>query len=84
MKKSGVGSERQSSLLDAVVALSQDLSLDNVLQRIVDSASELVGATYGFLGVLDGRSSNRLGTFAVHGLDAEHQDMIGRLPQGQG
>lgn len=84
MKKSGVGSERQSSLLDAVVALSQDLSLDNVLQRIVDSASELVGATYGFLGVLDGRSSHRLGTFAVHGLDAEHQDMIGRLPQGQG
>ncbi len=84
MKQHGVGSERQSHLLDAVVSLSQDLSLENVLQRIVDSASELVGARYGFLGVLDGRSSRRLGTFAVHGLDEAHQDMIGRLPQGEG
>jgi signal transduction histidine kinase len=84
MKQHGVGSERQSNLLDAVVALSQDLTLENVLQRIVDSASELVGARYGFLGVLDGRSSRRLGTFAVHGLDEAHQDMIGRLPEGQG
>jgi signal transduction histidine kinase len=84
MKPHGVGSERQSNLLDAVVALSQDLSLENVLQRIVDSASELVGARYGFLGVLDGRSTRRLGTFAVHGLDQEHQDLIGRLPEGQG
>lgn len=84
MRERAVGDERQSSLLDAVVALSQDLSLDNVLQRIVDSASELVGARYGFLGVVDERSSRRLGTFAVHGLDQRHQDMIGRLPEGKG
>ena len=76
--------ERQNALLDAVVALSGDLSLQGVLQRIVDSASELVGARYGFLGVLDGRSHRRLGTFAVHGLDEAHQDMIGRLPEGLG
>lgn len=84
MSEAAPGTERQSNLLDAVVALSQDLSLDNVLQRIVDSASELVGARYGFLGVLDGRSTRRLGSFAVHGLDQRHQDMIGRLPQGEG
>ncbi len=84
MRESGVGAERQSHLLDAVVGLSQDLSFDNVLQRIVDSASELVGATYGFLGVLDSPSSHRMGTFAVHGLDQEHQDLIGRLPEGKG
>ncbi|MCO7238163.1 GAF domain-containing sensor histidine kinase [Aeromicrobium sp. CnD17-E] len=84
MREPGVGAERQSHLLDAVVGLSQDLSFDNVLQRIVDSASELVGATYGFLGVLDSPSSHRMGTFAVHGLDQEHQDLIGRLPEGKG
>ncbi|WP_162246507.1 GAF domain-containing sensor histidine kinase [Aeromicrobium sp. Root495] len=77
-------SERLRGLLAAVVALSSDLTLDGVLQRIVDSASELVGARYGFLGVLDGRSERRLGTFAVHGLDDAHQEMIGRLPQGEG
>lgn len=84
MVNQGARVERQNALLDAVVALSGDLSLDNVLQRIVDSASELVDARYGFLGVLDGRSDRRLGTFAVHGLDAAHREMIGRLPQGLG
>lgn len=79
-----VTSERLRGLLAAVVALSSDLTLDGVLQRIVDSASELVGAKYGFLGVLDGHSERRLGTFAVHGLDEAHQQMIGRLPQGEG
>lgn len=77
-------SERLRALLAAVVALSSDLSLHGVLQRIVDSACELVDAQYGFLGVLDSRSERRLGTFAVHGLDKAHQAMIGRLPEGNG
>lgn len=84
MERGGVPSERLSSLLDAVVAMASDLTLDGALQRIVDSASHLVDAQYGFLGVLDGTSDRRLGTFAVHGLDAAHQQMIGGLPEGRG
>lgn len=76
--------ERVGRVLDAVIAMASDLSLDGVLQRIVDSASELVDAQYGFLGVLNGRLNRRLGTFAVHGLDERHREMIGRLPEGLG
>ncbi len=84
MRAGSVPSERLQRLLDAVVAMASDLTLDGALQSIVDSASELVDATYGFLGVLDGTSNRRLGTFAVHGLDESHQQMIGALPEGRG
>ena len=39
-------------LLDAVVTMSADLSLDSVLSRIVAIASRLVDAEYAALGVL--------------------------------
>ena len=44
--------ERQRLLLDAVVTMAADLSLDGVLQRIVAIAGELVDARYAALGVL--------------------------------
>ena len=44
--------ERLGSLLDAVVAVSADLELSEVLGRIVQSACSLVDAQYGALGVL--------------------------------
>ena len=40
-------------VLDAVVAVTSDLDLDQVLQRIVQGAMDLTGARYGALGVLD-------------------------------
>ena len=40
------------SLLDAVVAISSDLDLHSVLDRIVVSACQMTGARYGALGVL--------------------------------
>ncbi|EWM10188.1 GAF domain-containing protein [Kutzneria sp. 744] len=49
-------------LLDAVMAVSTGLDLDATLDRIVRSATELVDAQYGALGVLgaDGRLANHL------------------------
>ena len=44
-------------LLDAVMAMSSDLDLHSVLERIVESATALTGARYGALGVL-GRDDN--------------------------
>lgn len=40
------------ALLDAVVAIGSDLEVPSVLQRIVESACTLTGASHGFLGVL--------------------------------
>ncbi|NYI75766.1 histidine kinase [Nocardioides panzhihuensis] len=41
------------SLLDAVIAMSSELDLSAMLERITRSACELTGASYGALGVLD-------------------------------
>jgi signal transduction histidine kinase len=75
--------ERLGSLLDAVVAVSSNLDLAQVLHRIVLSACELVDATYGALGVL-GPSGEELVEFVTNGLTAEERAAIGPLPRGHG
>ena len=40
-------------LVDAGIALSSELSLDALLQRIVETAAEITGAGYAALGVID-------------------------------
>jgi signal transduction histidine kinase len=75
---------RLQLLLDAVVAIAGDLSLDGVLRRIVRSASELVGARYAALGVLGVGPDRRLDEFITHGLDDEVRANIGDLPRGHG
>ncbi len=70
-------------LVGAVVAVGADLDLAVVLQRIVDTAAELVGATYGALGVLD-PSGTHLSDFITVGLSDEQHDKIGALPEGHG
>ena len=74
---------RTASLLDAVVAVSSNLDLADVLHRIVVSACELVDATYGALGVL-GPSGEELVEFVTHGLTDEGRAAIGPLPRGHG
>ena len=70
-------------LLDAVVGVASDLSLPDVLQRIVKSAVRLAGARYGALGVLD-EEGRGLAEFVVSGLDADAERRIGRHPTGKG
>ena len=69
-------------LLDAVMALSADLDLHSVLERIVESATALTGARYGALGVL-GPDEN-LGEFLTTGIPGRVHDLIGDLPHGRG
>jgi signal transduction histidine kinase len=79
--------DRLRGLLDAVVSLAGDLSLDSVLQRIVTTASELVGARYGALGVLAASGEGderRLREFVTYGLTQAERDRIGDLPRGHG
>lgn len=77
-------SERLRHLLDAVVAVSSELSLDAVLARIVSAASNLLGARYAALGVLTEGPERRLRTFIHHGMADEVVEQIGALPTGHG
>jgi signal transduction histidine kinase len=78
------GQSRLRLLLDAVVGIAADLSLDSVLARIVRSASELADARYAALGVIGAGPNLRLQAFVTHGLTAEQRARIGDLPQGHG
>ena len=71
-------------LLDAVVTISADLSLDSVLARIVGIASRLVDAEYAALGVLSANPQRRLRTFIHDGLPPGAEAVIGHLPEGHG
>jgi len=75
--------DRLRAMVDAGVALASELSLDAVLQKIVETSAELTGARYAALGVLD-PSGTALERFIVTGIDAETQDAIGDLPRGRG
>jgi GAF domain-containing protein len=71
-------------LLDAVVTMAADLTLDGVLARIVSIAGSLVDAQYAALGVLDVGTRRRLRTFVHHGISADQAEGIGDLPTGHG
>jgi GAF domain-containing protein len=61
---------RLRALVDAGTAIASELSLDAVLQRLVEVAAELTGARYAALGVID-PSGSQLERFPTHGIDAE-------------
>lgn len=71
-------------LLDAVVGIGTDLTLDGVLARIVRVGSELADARYAALGVLGAGPGKRLRTFVHHGIGADAVTRIGDLPTGHG
>lgn len=70
-------------LVRAGIAIGSELSLDAVLERLVEAAAELTGARYAALGVID-KEGGRLERFVVHGLDADEQAAIGEPPSGRG
>ena len=80
----GLAGPRQlRRLLDAVVSIGSELGLADVLQRIIEVATELVDARYGALGVLD-ESGTRLAEFITVGIDEAGRRRIGNLPEGHG
>ena len=74
--------ERMGGLLEAVVAVAEDLSLDAVLERVVQSACQLLHARYGALGVIG--DDRALSHFITVGIDGELAKRIGPLPTGHG
>ena len=75
--------DRLRALVDAGIALSSELSLDAVLQQLVETAAQLTGARYAALGVID-QTGAGLERFLTHGIDAETHAAIGDLPRGRG
>ncbi|MGE5274039.1 MAG: GAF domain-containing protein [Verrucomicrobiota bacterium] len=74
---------RWRRLIDAGIAVTSELTLDGVLQRIVEISAELTSARYAALGVID-RSGVGLERFLTTGIDPETHERIGDLPRGRG
>jgi len=74
---------RDHALIEAGMILASELSLDAVLQRIVELAVEITDAHYGALGVLtpDGRAIEE---FITVGVTPEERAAIGDPPVGHG
>jgi signal transduction histidine kinase len=74
---------RLRALLESGIALTSELSLDAVLQQLVETAAQLTGARYAALGVID-PSGRELERFLTTGIDPGTQEAIGHLPRGRG
>ncbi|HEY7693477.1 MAG TPA: GAF domain-containing sensor histidine kinase [Gaiellaceae bacterium] len=74
---------RWRKLIDAGIAVTSELTLGAVLQKIVEIAAELTGARYSALGVID-ESGAGLEQFVTSGVDAATHEAIGELPRGRG
>jgi len=67
---------------DAVLAVAAEVSVDDVLQRLVDSSRELAGARYAALGLPDGEGGFR--RFLTSGMSDELIASLGPLPRQHG
>jgi signal transduction histidine kinase len=71
------------SLLEAGITLGDELSIDGILQRIVETAASLTGARYAALGVID-QSGRELERFVTTGIEPAVREEIGAEPRGRG
>jgi hypothetical protein len=67
--------ERLRRLEVATAALITDASLDDVLQRVVRVAAEVIGARYAAIGVL-GPGGRALESFTTYGIEPELEARI--------
>ena len=74
---------RLHRLIEAGIALSSELSLDALLQKLAETTAELTGARYAALGVID-QTGRELERFVTHGIGPETHAAIGDLPRGRG
>jgi len=70
------------ALSEAVQAITSELSLEQVLQKIAQAARTLINAKYAALGIHDGQG--RMSRFITAGLDPAAHATMGPLPTGLG
>ncbi|HEY6152057.1 MAG TPA: GAF domain-containing sensor histidine kinase [Gaiellaceae bacterium] len=83
MNSAASSENRLRALVETGVAIASELSLEALLQRLVESAAALTGAQYAALGVID-RSGAGLERFLTTGIEPDAQAAIGDLPRGRG
>jgi signal transduction histidine kinase len=70
------------AMSDAVLAISAELSVDRVLQKMVDAARQLAGARYAAIGIPDGEGGFE--QFITSGMTDRQIAAIGPLPRQHG
>ncbi len=75
--------DRLRTLVETGIAINSELSLDGVLERIVEAAARVTGAQYAALGVID-RAGTGLERFVTFGIAPDVQTEIGEPPHGRG
>jgi signal transduction histidine kinase len=67
---------------EASLALSSELDLASVLQRVVELSRAVTSARYGALAMLD--NEGRIAQFLTSGITREQRELIGSPPEGRG
>ncbi len=76
-------SQQLTALHDAAIALTTELELTTVLQKVVDLSRDLVSARYGALGVLE-ENGRYIEQFITSGITPEQRALLGVPPRGHG
>lgn len=76
------GRDRLDGLVAAMLVVTSGLELDATLRAIVHTATELIDARYGALGIRG--NDHELVEFIDEGIDGPTREKIGPLPQGHG
>ena len=71
---------RLDGLVDAMLAVTAGLDLEATLHTIVRTATELVHARYGALGIQDSHEVHDIVDFITVGMDETQRAAIGRPP----
>ena len=71
-----------AAINEASLALSSDLDLPSLLQRVVDLSRDVTHARYGALAMLG--EDDEIAQFITSGLGQAERDRIGPLPKGRG
>jgi two-component system, NarL family, sensor histidine kinase DevS len=69
-------------LVDAGIALTSELSLDGILQKLVDVARAQIGSHYAAISVLS--DNGEITEFVTSGIGEEERAKIGHIPYGKG
>lgn len=75
--------QRLHDLHEAGLAVTSDLDLSELLNRVAEEARKLTGAAYGALGVLNSERTG-LSQFITSGMSEEEAARMGPLPTGHG
>jgi signal transduction histidine kinase len=77
------GTDRLRVLVETGIAISSELSLEGVLERIVEAAARVTEARYAALGLID-RAGTGLERFITYGISDDVRAEIGDPPHGRG